>query len=210
MSSSNQKFALRSVPSAGELLDRDTRRVQVERLSVPEVLLITPRRHGDARGWLAEAYSRRTFVAAGIRDDFVQDNHVCSPRRGTLRGLHLQVPPQPVAKLVRCVRGAIFDVSVDLRAGSPTYGRWAAAELSADNGAQLYSPRGFAHAYLTLTPDAEVLYKLDGYYTPDCERGVRWNDPAIGVDWPLAESEIFLNDRDRVLPLLADFEPVSL
>lgn len=184
--------------------------MQVERLSIPEVLLLTPQRHGDARGWFSETYVKRELEKAGVHDDFVQDNQAYSAQRGTLRGLHLQIPPQPISKLVRCLKGAIFDVAVDVRAGSPTFGRWAGAELSADNGGQLYCPRGFAHAYLTLTPDAEVAYKIDGYYAPDCERGVRWNDPAIGIAWPIPASEIITNARDAAQPLLTDFEPVRL
>jgi dTDP-4-dehydrorhamnose 3,5-epimerase len=184
--------------------------VRVERLAIPEVLLITPVRHGDARGWFSETYVGKALEAHGVHDRFVQDNQAYSAQRGTLRGLHLQIPPQPISKLVRCLRGAIFDVAVDVRAGSPTFGRWVGAELSAESGGQLYCPRGFAHAYVTLTPDAEVFYKIDGYYAPDCERGVRWNDPAIGIDWPIPQSDIITNARDAALPLLADFEPVQL
>jgi dTDP-4-dehydrorhamnose 3,5-epimerase len=181
--------------------------MQVESLVIPEVLLVTPRRFGDARGWFSETYVKRELEKAGVSDVFLQDNQAYSSQRGTLRGLHLQVAPEPISKLVRCLRGAIFDVAVDVRAGSPTFGRWAGAELSAENGRQLYCPRGFAHAYLTLTDEAEVFYKIDGYYAPKCERGVRWNDPAIGIQWPIAEADIILNDRDRALPLLAEFEP---
>jgi len=184
--------------------------MHVERLALPEVLLLTPPRFGDARGWFSQVYVKRELQAFGVDDTFLQDNQAFSAQRGTLRGLHLQVPPEPISKLVRCLRGAIWDVAVDVRAGSPTYGRWVAAELSAENGRQMYCPRGFAHAYLTLTADAEVFYKIDGYYAPDCERGLRWNDPAIGVDWPLAASDVITNARDAVLPLLADFEPVRL
>ena len=184
--------------------------MHVERLALPEVLLLTPKRFGDERGWFSQVYVKRELEAFGIHDDFLQDNQAASAQRGTLRGLHLQVPPEPISKLVRCLKGAIFDVAVDVRAGSPTLGRWAAAELSADNGRQMYCPRGFAHAYLTLTEDAEVFYKIDGYYAPTCERGLRWNDPAIGIDWPIAEADVVINDRDRALPLLADFEPVRL
>lgn len=184
--------------------------MQVERLAIPEVLLITPVRHGDQRGWFSETYVKRALEAHGVHGEFTQDNQAFSAQRGTLRGLHLQIPPEPIAKLVRCLRGAIFDVAVDVRAGSPTYGRWVGAELTADNGRQLYCPRGFAHAYVTLAPDTEVFYKVDGYYAPACERGVRWNDPAIGIAWPVAESEIITNARDGALPLLADFEPVRL
>lgn len=184
--------------------------MQVERLSIPEVLLLNPRRHGDSRGWFSETYVRRELEAAGVNDVFVQDNQAYSSVRGTLRGLHLQIPPDPISKLIRCLRGAIFDVAVDVRAGSPTYGRWVGAELTADNGAQLYVPRGFAHAYMTLTADTEVFYKIDGYYAPAAERGLRWNDPAVGIDWPTPEREMVINDRDRNLPLLADFDPVRL
>jgi dTDP-4-dehydrorhamnose 3,5-epimerase len=184
--------------------------MQVERLTIPEVLLLTPRRFGDARGWFSETYVKRELEKVGVGDEFLQDNQAYSSQRGTLRGLHLQVPPDPISKLVRCLRGAIFDVAVDVRAGSPTFGRWVGAELTAENGRQLYCPRGFAHAYLTLTADTEVHYKIDGYYSPSCERGVSWNDPAIGIDWPIAEAELVLNDRDRALPLLSDFEPVRL
>ena len=184
--------------------------LQVERLAIPEVLVITPPRYGDHRGWFTQAYVKRDLEAHGVHGEFLQDNQAYSAQRGTLRGLHLQIPPEPIAKLVRCLKGAIFDVAVDVRAGSPTFGRWAGAELTAENGRQFYCPRGFAHAYVTLTPDTEVFYKIDGYYAPTAERGLRWNDPAIGIDWPIAEADIVMNARDRELPLLADFEPVNL
>ena len=179
--------------------------MQVERLAIPEVMLLTPKRHGDERGWLSEVYSRKAMADAGLGCEFVQDNQAYSPRRGTMRGIHLQVPPKPVAKLVRAIRGAIFDVAVDVRAGSPTFGRWVAAELTADNGQMLFVPRGFGHAYCTLTDDAEVLYKLDGYYAPECERGLLWNDPAIGIDWPIADDQMTINARDRDFPPLSGF-----
>ena len=179
--------------------------MQVERLAIPEVMLLTPKRHGDERGWLSEVYSRKAMAEAGLECEFVQDNQAYSPRRGTMRGIHLQVPPKPVAKLVRAIRGAIFDVAVDVRAGSPTFGRWVAAELTADNGRMLFVPRGFGHAYCTLTDDAEVLYKLDGYYAPECERGLLWNDPAIGIDWPIADDQMTINARDRDFPPLSGF-----
>jgi dTDP-4-dehydrorhamnose 3,5-epimerase len=181
--------------------------MQVERLAIPEVMLLTPKRHGDERGWLSEVYSRKAMAQAGLECEFVQDNQAYSPTRGTLRGLHFQIPPQAIAKLVRVIRGAVFDVAVDVRAGSPTFGRWVAAELTSESGSMMYVPRGFAHAYCTLLADTEVLYKLDGYYTPDCERGVLWNDPAIGIDWPIPEAELIINARDRALPPLSQFPP---
>jgi dTDP-4-dehydrorhamnose 3,5-epimerase len=181
--------------------------MQVEHLAIPEVMLLTPKRHGDERGWLSEVYSRRALAEAGLPREFVQDNQAYSPKRGTMRGIHLQVPPHPAAKLVRVIRGAVFDVAVDVRVGSPTFGRWAGAELTADNGAMLYVPRGFGHAYCTLTEDTEVLYKLDDYYAPDCERGLLWNDPAIGIAWPIADGDMIINARDRAFPALAAFPP---
>lgn len=183
--------------------------MQVERLAIPEVMLLTPKRWGDERGWLSEVFSRKVMAEAGLTAEFVQDNQAYSPKRGTLRGMHLQLPPQPIAKLVRCIRGAIFDVAVDVRAGSPTFGRWAAAELTADNGGMLYVPRGFAHAYCTLTDDAEVLYKLDGYYAPQCEAGLLWSDPAIGIPWPVPHDQLTINDRDRAYPPLSGFPVVE-
>jgi dTDP-4-dehydrorhamnose 3,5-epimerase len=145
------------------------------------------------------------MAEAGVSDDFVQDNQAFSPARGTMRGLHLQIPPRAISKLVRCIRGAVFDVAVDVRTGSPTFGRWAAAALTAEGGQMLYVPRGFAHGYCTLTPDAEVLYKMGGYYAPDCELGVLWNDPAIGIDWPVPDAEMTINARDRAFAPLAGF-----
>ena len=179
--------------------------MQVERLAIPEVLLLTPRRFGDERGWLSEVYSRRAMAEAGVTAEFVQENQAYSSRRGTLRGLHLQLPPKPIAKLVRAVRGAIFDVAVDVRAGSPTFGRWVAAELTADNGRMLLVPRGFAHGYCGLTDDCEVVYKIDSYYAPECESGLAWNDPAIGIDWPIPANDLIINARDQAWAPLSEF-----
>lgn len=166
---------------------------------------IVPPRHGDARGWFTESYNRRRLAEQGIDVDFVQDNHSFSARRGTLRGLHFQVPPEPQAKLVRCLAGAIWDVAVDVRAGSPTYGQWVAAELTAAGGEQLFVPVGFAHGFITLTDNAEVAYKASGYYAPACDAGIAWDDPDIAIAWPLAGIEPQLSDKDRKLPRLADF-----
>ena len=174
--------------------------MQITPLAIADVLLIEPRRHGDARGFFAETYSRRVLAEAGFDREFVQDNHSRSGKRGTVRGLHFQVPPHGQDKLLRVVRGAILDVAVDLRPGSKTYGRHVSAELSADNFRQLLVPVGFAHGFMTLTDDAEVLYKVTGYYAPDAERGLRWNDPALGIAWPLDASEVTVNARDAAWP----------
>lgn len=178
-------------------------------LAIPDVLLITPRRHGDARGWFSETWSRRAFEAAGLAFDFVQDNQAFSARRGTVRGLHFQRPPNAQAKLVRALKGAIYDVAVDIRAGSPTYGRWVGATLTAEGGEQLLVPRGFAHGYCTLVDDTELFYKVDGPYAPADEGGLLWNDPALGIDWPVAAEDAVLSEKDRVLPVLADAPPAG-
>jgi dTDP-4-dehydrorhamnose 3,5-epimerase len=168
------------------------------------VQLIRPRRHGDARGWLAETYNRETFAGLGITATFVQDNHSLSVPAFTLRGLHFQTPPRGQSKLVRCVRGRIFDVAVDVRAGSPTYGRWVGAELSAENGHQLFVPVGFAHGFLTLEPDCEVTYKCSDTYAPDHDGGIRWD--SAGIDWPLpAGTAPELSAKDVKAPALAGF-----
>tara|TARA_B110000003_G_scaffold274244_1_gene313758 strand:- start:776 stop:1318 length:543 start_codon:yes stop_codon:yes gene_type:complete len=170
-----------------------------------ELILIKPKRHGDHRGFFAETYSRRKYSELGIDDDFVQDNHSISRDVGTLRGLHFQAPPHAQAKLVRCGRGAIFDVAVDIRKGSPTYGHWEGYELTAENGDQLYVPVGFAHGFVTLEPDSEIVYKCSDYYAPKREGSVLWNDPDIGIDWP-TDADPILSDKDATAPLLADLE----
>jgi dTDP-4-dehydrorhamnose 3,5-epimerase len=172
-------------------------------LSIPEVLLITPRRHGDARGWFSETWSRLTLAGLGIEHDFVQDNQAFNARAGVVRGLHFQQAPHAQAKLVRVLSGAIYDVAVDIRQGSATYGQWVAATLTAEGGEQLLVPRGFAHGYCTLTDDSMIAYKVDGLYAPQTEGGVIWNDPDLGIDWPI-EGEAMLSDKDKVLPRLRD------
>ena len=170
------------------------------------VQLIKPVRFGDARGWFTEVYNRSTFVARGIDVTFVQDNHSLSVPVHTLRGLHFQTPPHGQDKLIRCTRGRIFDVAVDLRDGSPTFGQWVGTELSAENGHQLFVPIGFAHGFVTLEPDCEVMYKCSALYAPACDGGIRWDDPAIGIDWPMpAGTAPELSAKDAVLPSLADF-----
>jgi dTDP-4-dehydrorhamnose 3,5-epimerase len=177
-------------------------------LAIPEVLLITPKRFGDERGFFSETFSARRLAEAGFDRPFVQDNHSMSSRRGVLRGLHFQRPPHMQDKLVRVTRGAVFDVAVDVRAGSPTFGRWVGAELSAENWAQLLVPAGFAHGFVTLTETVEVLYKTTDYYAPECEDGLAWDDPAVGIDWPLDPSQVFTNARDGQWPGLGDLRPL--
>ena len=170
------------------------------------IKLLRPRRFGDDRGWFTETYNSAKYAALGVTVAFKQDNHSLSRSPWVLRGLHFQTPPKGQDKLVRCVRGRIWDVAVDLRRGSPTFGQWVAAELSADNGRQLFVPVGFAHAFLTLEPDCEVEYKVSELYAPDCDGGIRWSDPSIGVAWPLDGATPVLSDKDQNLPLLAQFD----
>lgn len=169
------------------------------------VVLITPRRFADSRGWFAETYQRDRYRAAGIDADFVQDNQSFSKPAGTLRGLHFQTPPHVQAKLVRCLAGRIWDVAVDLRAGSPTFGRWVAAELTAERGEQLYVPAGFGHGFITLEPDCAVAYKTSDFYAPDCDGGIAWDDPDLGIAWPMPADGPLLSDKDQKLPRLKDF-----
>jgi dTDP-4-dehydrorhamnose 3,5-epimerase len=170
------------------------------------VKLIKPKRFADDRGWFAETYNQARYATLGITVDFIQDNHAKSVSAGVLRGLHFQRPPHAQAKLVRCVRGAIWDVAVDVRAGSPTYGKWQATELNPENGFQLFVPAGYAHGYVTLEPDTEVEYKVSGLYAPSCEGGISWDDPDLALPWPLPAGGPILSDKDRVLPRLRDFE----
>lgn len=175
----------------------------VERLAIPEVRLIRPRRHGDRRGSFTETWNRATFAAAGIDCAFVQDNESWSAAGGTVRGLHYQIAPAAQAKLVRVSRGRVRDVALDLRRGSPSFGAHVSVDLSAEEGAQLFVPVGFAHGFCTLEPDTIVHYKVDAHYAPTCDRGVRWDDPALGIAWPAAAADAVLSDRDAALPLLA-------
>lgn len=172
--------------------------------AMPEVKLVRPRRHGDARGFFMETYSQRAFAEAGIADVFIQDNHSRSEKAGTVRGMHFQSPPFAQAKLVRCTVGRLYDVAVDVRVGSPTYGRHVAAELSAENGWQIYVPAGFAHGFMTLEPGTEAQYKVTAGYSPAHDTGFIWNDPALGIAWPLPASAAVLSDKDSRLPRLAD------
>ncbi|MFN4202692.1 MAG: dTDP-4-dehydrorhamnose 3,5-epimerase [Tabrizicola sp.] len=170
--------------------------------SLTDVLILTPRRFGDARGWFTETWNASRMAEAGLDLTFVQDNHSYSAAKGTLRGLHFQRPPRAQGKLVRCSRGAILDVAVDIREGSSTYGRWVAVELTADNGRQILVPKGFLHGFVTLTDDTEVQYKCTDFYSPDHDGAVRWDDPAIGIDWGIAAP--ILSEKDARAPLLAE------
>jgi dTDP-4-dehydrorhamnose 3,5-epimerase len=181
--------------------------MKIEPLAIPEVLLVTPDRFGDSRGFFSETWSAARYAAAGIAGPFIQDNHSLSGKRGTLRGLHCQIAPSVQGKLVRVVRGAIWDVAVDIRGGSPTHGRHVAAELSARNWQQLWIPGGFLHGFCTLEDDTEVIYKVaGGGYDRAAERGVIWNDPDLALPWPVTAETVILSDKDAVLPPLAKCE----
>lgn len=169
-------------------------------------LIISPPRFADDRGWFMETYSTTVAANHGITDTFVQDNHSKSIFSGTIRGIHFQRPPHVQAKMVRCVRGSIIDYAVDLRKGSPTYGEWTSAELTDLNGQQLYVPEGYGHAFVTLEPETEVVYKVSDDYARDCDGGIAWNDPSIAISWPLRGRDPVLSDKDRKLPMLADFD----
>jgi dTDP-4-dehydrorhamnose 3,5-epimerase len=178
--------------------------VKVEPLAIPEVKLVTPQKFGDARGFFSETWQQDRFAEAGIPGPFIQDNHALSTQCGVLRGLHLQVPPSAQGKLVRVVRGAIWDVAVDVRHGSASFGKWVAAELSEENWRQLWVPVGFLHGYCTLTEVTEVIYKVSGPYDRAAERGVIWNDPDLALPWPVPSSGPLLSDKDKLLPRLAE------
>jgi dTDP-4-dehydrorhamnose 3,5-epimerase len=177
-------------------------KLRIIETGLPGVRILEPQAFGDARGWFMESWSERTMLDAGLHFRFVQDNHSYSAERHTLRGIHFQKGAKAQAKLLRCSRGAVLDVAVDLRIGSPTYKRWVSAELSADNRRQLLIPRGFGHAFLTLTDDVEFLYKADNPYSAEADRSIRWNDPDIGVDWGI--NAPILSAKDAAAPLLAD------
>jgi dTDP-4-dehydrorhamnose 3,5-epimerase len=178
--------------------------MQIESLAIPDVKILTPRRFTDARGYFCETFSDATWRSIGLRANFIQDNHVYSTMKGVVRGLHYQLPPAAQGKLVRVTRGSILDVAVDIRRASPTFGKHVSAVLSAADGRQIWVPAGFAHGYITLEDDTEVFYKVTELYAPLCERGIRWNDPALGIDWHVTESDAQLSDKDKAQPLLAD------
>ena len=177
--------------------------MQVEQTALPGVLVLTPQRFGDARGFFSESWNKARMAEHGITLEFVQDNHSLSATVGTIRGLHFQSPPHAQDKLVRCGRGALFDVAVDIRKGSPTYGQWVGVELSAQNGKQLLVPKGFLHGFVTKEPDTEICYKCTDYYAPECDGAVRWD--SCGIDWGF-DGDPVLSDKDTVAPALADFD----
>lgn len=180
--------------------------MKLESTPLAGVLILTPKRFGDARGFFCESYSVKDFATQGLTFSFVQDNHSLSMQVGTVRGLHFQAPPHAQTKLVRCGRGRLFDVAVDIRKGSPTYGQWTGVELSFENGKQLLVPQGFLHGFSTLEPETEIVYKCDDYYAPDCDGAVRFDDPDIGIDWHMDGREAVLSDKDTTAPFLKDFD----
>lgn len=178
--------------------------MQVLPRAIPDVKLIVPKKFGDARGFFSEVYNRKGLADAGIDHDWVQDNHSLSVPSGVVRALHFQLPPMAQAKLVRVIRGEIFDVAVDIRRNSPTFGQFVAEVLSAENWAQLYVPVGFAHGFVTLKPNTEVIYKVSAPYSPPHERGIIWDDPTLNIPWGVDAAAAVLSDRDRVHPRFAD------
>ena len=178
--------------------------MQVEQTSLPGVVVLTPARFGDHRGFFSESWNQQRMQDAGLNFDFVQDNHSLSAQVGTVRGLHFQSPPHAQDKLVRCGKGRLFDVAVDVRRGSPTYGQWVGEELSFDNGRQLLVPKGFLHGFMTLEPDTEIIYKCTDYYAPECDGAVAWD--SCGIDWPLAGITPVLSAKDEVAQTLAEFD----
>lgn len=176
--------------------------MKVTETSLKDVYVIEPQVFGDARGWFMESWSEKKLKEYGIDNEWVQDNHSYSAQKGVLRGLHYQLNPCCQAKIVRCTRGEIWDVAVDIRKGSPQYGKWVGVKLTGENKKQLYIPRGFAHGFITLSDDVEVQYKADNYYAPECDGNIRWDDPEIGIEWPIEPS--ILSDKDAKAPLLKE------
>ncbi len=179
--------------------------VHIEQTALEGVFILTPQRFGDIRGFFSESWNRQRMADAGLDYDWVQDNHSLSAQAGTVRGLHCQAPPHAQDKLVRCGRGALFDVAVDIRKGSPSYGQWVGVDLTFENGRQLLVPAGFLHGFVTRAPDTEIIYKCSDNYAPDCDRAVRFDSPEIGIDWGL-DAPAILSDKDRNAPTLAQFD----
>ena len=176
--------------------------MQVLSTKIPDLLVLVPARFGDSRGFFSESWNRQRLAGLGINVDFVQDNHSLSRNAGTIRGLHYQSPPHAQTKLVRCGKGRLLDVAVDVRRGSPTYGQWISEELSFENGRQLFIPEGFLHGFVSLEPDTEIIYKCSDYYAPECDGAVRFDDADIGIDWQIDAALVTLSDKDKAAPLL--------
>jgi len=179
--------------------------MKIEQTPLSGLVVLTPARFGDGRGFFSESWNRARMAEAGFDVDFVQDNHSLSVQAGTVRGLHFQAPPHAQAKLVRCGRGRLFDVAVDIRRGSPTFGQWFGVELSFDNGRQMLVPEGFLHGFVTREPDTEIVYKCSDYYAPECDGAVRFDDPDLGIDWGLGGLAPVLSDKDARAPAFAAF-----
>jgi len=175
--------------------------MQIIETAIPDVKIIKPKRFGDQRGFFSETYRKELLAAAGISVEFVQDNHSMSVERGVVRGLHYQIDPHAQTKLVRVVRGAVFDVAVDIRRSSATFGKHVSVVLSAEEWNQVLIPRGFAHGFCTLEANTEVVYKVDDYWSSECERGILWNDPQLGIDWPILTEQAILSGKDARYPL---------
>lgn len=180
--------------------------MDIQKTSLPDVLVLTPKRFGDDRGFFSESWNKRTLADAGLDIEFVQDNHSLSRQAGTVRGLHFQAPPHAQGKLVRCARGRLFDVAVDARKGSPTYGHWTGVELTEENGKQLWIPAGFLHGFATLVPDTEVNYKCTDYYAAEADGGVHFNSPDLGIDWGIDPAQAILSGKDTTAQDWADFD----
>ncbi len=177
--------------------------MKVEETSLPGVVVLSPRRFGDHRGFFSESWNAARMAEAGLKYEFMQDNHSLSREAGTLRGLHFQSPPHAQAKLVRCGRGCLFDVAVDIRQGSASYGKWVGVELSFENGKQLMIPAGFLHGFVTREPDTEIIYKCTDFYAPECDGAIRWD--SCGIDWDLGETEPVLSEKDTAAPTFSTF-----
>ncbi len=180
--------------------------MQIEKTILDGVLIVTPKRFEDARGFFCESWNRRVMTEHGITIDWVQDNHSLSVREGSVRGLHFQAPPHAQAKLVRCGRGVLYDVVVDIRRGSPTWGQWIGVELSPENGRQILIPEGFLHGFVTRAPNTEIIYKCSDYYAPECDGAVRYDSPTLEIDWGLNGSQPVLSDKDAAAQTFDSFD----
>ncbi len=180
--------------------------LDITKTDIPDLVVLSPKRHGDARGFFSESWNLARMEENGLKYDFVQDNHSLSEAPGTIRGLHYQAPPHGQAKLVRCGRGRLYDVAVDIRAGSPTFGRWFGIELTFENGLQLLIPEGFLHGFVTREPGTEIIYKCTDYYAPAADGAIRWDDPDLAIDWALGGTAPLLSDKDAAAPFMAGFD----